>query len=87
MKLFFGIVLLLIIFNVCIGFRLSDNKCSFKPMKMSLDKKLVNSLDTTSKLVLLTPFSVLADSGSQNAFIFPLAISFLTIVPFILYQQ
>eukprot|EP01036_Dinobryon_divergens_P029238 gene29238-38306_t len=42
----------------------------------------------TPALVLLGPSLAIADDGgSRNAFVYPLAISFLTIVPFLIYQQ
>jgi hypothetical protein len=41
----------------------------------------------TPPLLLLTPSIVLADDGNQSAFLIPLAISVLTMVPFLWYQQ
>ena len=52
--------------------------------KASID---LNSIKVAASLALLSPMSALADEGGQSAVFFPIAISVLTMVPFLYYQQ
>lgn len=62
-----------------------------KPVKLLMSETSrhisQNMLVTSLVSTFANPIIAFADDGSRNAFIYPLAISFLTIVPFLLYQQ
>jgi hypothetical protein len=77
---------------------LKDKRCkSFNPkqhtLTMTMKSPSTSSLWTSLSsrvapvLVAMSPSIALADDEGRNAIVFPLAISFLTIVPFIIYQQ
>lgn len=81
---------LILITSIAFSFQLQQTKIS-RTCKKTMNMKKVNndfsSIKVAASLALLAPINVLADDGGQNAVIFPIAISILTMVPFLYYQQ
>ena len=61
-----------------------------QPLQASLNKMKISDIQVSKALiasVVLAPSMAMADDSGKIAFVWPLAISIFTIVPFVLYQQ